>query len=115
MSKAVVSTANAEHYTLGEGCDGWFLVRTPELHVIEERMPPGTAETAHHHVRSRQFFYVLEGELTMVMPHTEVLIQTGEGLEIASGEVHQAANHGPLPARFLVVSQPLSHGDRVEA
>lgn len=109
------SAATAEHYTWGEGCDGWFLVRTPELHVIEERMPPGTAERAHHHGRARQFFYVLEGELTMVLGGAEVLLCAGEGLEIAPGKVHQAVNRSSAAVRFLVTSQPPSHSDRIDA
>src|SRR5438270_8431804 len=114
MSKPT-SAATAEHYTWGDGCDGWFLVRTPELHVIEERMPPGTSERPHHHVRARQFFYVLEGELTMVCAGSEVTLRSGDGLEIAPGELHQAVNRGPAVTRFLVTSQPPSHGDRIDA
>ena len=109
-----VSATTAEHYTWGDACDGWFLVRTPELHVIEERMPRGASERAHHHQRARQFFYVLEGELTIVLGAGEFVMRCGEGLEIAPGEVHQAVNHGPQPARFLVISQPPSHGDRID-
>ena len=111
----MVSASNAEHYTWGDGCDGWFLVRTPELHVIEERMPPGTSERAHHHLRARQFFYVLEGELTIVMDGTETILRGSEGLEIPRGRVHQAVNRATKPVRFLVTSQPPSHGDRVDA
>jgi len=110
-----VSTATAEHYTWGNACDGWFLVRTPELQIIEERMPPGASECAHHHKRARQFFYVVEGELTMVLGTGVFVMHRGEGLEIAPGEVHQAVNRGPRPARFLVTSQPPSHGDRIDA
>jgi mannose-6-phosphate isomerase-like protein (cupin superfamily) len=115
MGERAVNAASAEHYTWGDGCDGWYLVRTPELHVIEERMPPSTAERAHHHTRARQFFYVLEGELAMVIGGADVPLRTGEGLEIAPGEVHQAVNRGPQPVRFLVTSQPPSHGDRIDA
>lgn len=115
MNDQTVSTANAEHYTWSKECDGWFLVRTPGLHVIEERMPPGAAERAHHHERARQFFYVLEGELTLVLAGTTVAIRKREGLEIAPGTVHQAVNRADEPARFLVISQPASHGDRVDA
>ena len=110
-----VSAATAEHYTWGEDCDGWFLVRTPDLHIIEERMPPDTAERPHHHERARQFFYVLEGELTMVLGARDVALRVGQGLEIAPGEIHQAVNRGPAPVRFLVTSQPPSHGDRIDA
>jgi len=109
-----VSTADAEHYTWGDNCDGWYLVRTVELNIIEEKMPPGTAETRHSHLRARQFFYVLKGELTMAMEHKEFTLRTGEGIEIAPGQIHQAINQSAEDAYFLVTSQPPSHGDRVE-
>lgn len=115
MSQAKLSAATAEHYTWGDGCDGWFLVRTPEMHIIEERMPAGTSERPHRHARSRQFFYVLEGELTMVLTGSVVLLRAGEGLEIAPGDVHQAVNRGATEVRFLLTSQPPSHTDRIDA
>ena len=49
------STATALHYVWGENCDGWHLVRTPELAIIQERMPPGTSEARHFHHQARQF------------------------------------------------------------
>ncbi len=110
----VVSSANAEHYTWGEGCDGWYLVRTPELHIIEERMPPGTSERRHHHQRARQFFYVLEGELTMEVESDELTLGAGEGIEIAPEQRHQAVNRSAAPVRFIVTSRPPSHGDRID-
>lgn len=97
----------------GNACEGWHLVRTKELSVIEERMPPGTMEVRHWHRSARQFFYVLEGELVMGMEGQAVLLCAGEGLEVGPGVAHQAANRGSADVRFLVVSQPPSHGDRV--
>ncbi len=47
-----VSRDNAEHYTWGDSCDGYFLLRRSEVHVIEERMPPGMAEQVHWHERA---------------------------------------------------------------
>jgi mannose-6-phosphate isomerase-like protein (cupin superfamily) len=109
--------SDAEHYTWGPSgnSDAWYLVRTPELHIIEELMPPGASETAHHHVHARQFFYVLAGELTLVLSHQPHTLRPHEGLEIAPGEVHRAINRGAEPVRFLVTSQPPSHGDRIDS
>ena len=59
----MIDKESAPHYGWGEGCDGWHLVRTPELSVIQERMPPGTSEVRHRHGRARQFFFVLSGRL----------------------------------------------------
>ncbi len=112
MSTRTVRPSNAEHYTWGENCDGWYLVRTDALHIIEERMPPGTSETRHFHRLARQFFYVLQGELTMEVESQTITVKSGEGVEIAPGQRHQAMNRSAVPVRFLVTSQPPSHGDR---
>jgi mannose-6-phosphate isomerase-like protein (cupin superfamily) len=118
MPATIVSTANAEHYTWGgpsnTGCDAWYLVKTPDLNIIEELMPPGTAETPHHHVRARQFVFVLSGELTVMVEHHDFLVHTGEGVEIAPGQIHQAINRSAGPVRFTMTSQPPSHDDRIE-
>jgi uncharacterized cupin superfamily protein len=107
-----VSTTTAEHYLWGEICDGWHLLRSADLSVIEERMPPGTAEQRHRHERARQFFYVLAGELTMELDGVVHALAGGMGLQIAPGQAHQAMNRSSADVRFLVVSQPPSHGDR---
>lgn len=110
---ATIDTNTAEYYTWGEDCDGWHLVRAPELSIIEERMPPGASEVRHYHAHARQFFYVLEGELHMEIDGDNHTLSTGQGIEIAPGQTHQAINRSGSPVRFLVTSQPSSHGDRI--
>ena len=118
MPASVISTTNADHYKWGGAngtdCDAWYLVRTPELNVIEEWMPPGTSETPHHHQHARQFFLVLEGELSIMVEHHDFTVRAGEGMEIAPGQMHQAANRSSQPLRIVVTSQPPSHDDRIE-
>lgn len=109
-----ISAANAEHYTWDGNCDGWHLLRTPGLSIIEENMPPGAAEKRHHHVRARQFFYVLAGELTIEIEREEFILRAGEGIEIAPGQAHQPINRSTAATRFLVISQPPAYGDREE-
>ena len=112
---APVSTATAPHYGWGDGCDGWHLVRADGLSVIEERMPPGAAEVRHRHARARQFFYVLDGRLTIEVAGAVHALGPGEGLEVAPGAAHQVHNREAAPAHFLVVSHPPAHGDREPA
>ncbi|HEX9201808.1 MAG TPA: cupin domain-containing protein [Acidobacteriaceae bacterium] len=118
MPANIVSAANAEHYTWGgpsnTDCDAWYLVRAPEINIIEELMPPGTSETPHHHVHARQFFFVLSGQLTLAVEHHDFTLQPGEGLEIAPGQLHQAINRSDAAVRIVVTSQPPSHNDRVD-
>jgi mannose-6-phosphate isomerase-like protein (cupin superfamily) len=114
MAAPVIAAVDAEHYTWGDNCDAWYLVRTPDVNIIEEWMPPGTSETPHHHVRACQFFYVLAGELFLIVDERDRTLYANEGLEIAAGEIHQAINRSGAPVRFLVTSHPPSHGDRVD-
>src|SRR5436309_3629895 len=53
---APVSKSSAPHYTWANACDGWRLIDTPALSVVEERVPPGAEETRHYHNEARQSF-----------------------------------------------------------
>ncbi len=108
-----VDKRSAEHYFWGEGCDGWHLVKTPALSVIEERMPPGTAEVRHYHQKANQFFYVLRGTLFVEVDGREFELNATQGLPIAAGKPHQVRNLSAKDVEFLVISNPPSHGDRV--
>jgi len=108
----MISRTNADHYCWGDGCDGWHLVRQPGLSVIHERMPPGTAEVAHLHRQAHQFFFVLEGTLTLEVAGQIIPLQAQQGYELPPTVRHQVFNRSDRPVEFLVISQPPSHGDR---
>ena len=109
-----VSRVNAEHYRWGHECDGWYLVKDKQLSVIEEFMPPGAAEIRHHHERAQQFFYILNGEVLMEINGETALIRAGSGIRVLPGTRHQIRNPSSEAVRFLVISQPPSHGDRID-
>ena len=110
---SAVSRENAEHYRWGNDCDGWHLVKDTALSVIEELMPSGAAEVRHHHQRAQQFFYILAGEVLMEIEGEKTLVPAGSGIRVLPGKRHQIRNPSSSAARFLVISQPPSHGDRV--
>ncbi len=109
----MISKATAPHYVWGDRCDGWPLVQSDGLSVIQERMPPHAAEVRHHHHAARQFFYVLSGVATMEHGEERVALRGGEGVEIAPGVSHRIRNESERDIEFLVVSTPPSHGDRI--
>ncbi|HEY3991055.1 MAG TPA: cupin domain-containing protein [Acidobacteriaceae bacterium] len=115
-----ISIATAEHYTWPSAisaqtctCDGWHLHRSESLTIIEERMPPGTAEQRHLHQRATQFFYVLAGVLIIELDGEEHRLTPSTGLTVLAQTPHQVFNHGSEDARFLVISEPPGHGDRL--
>lgn len=111
---AAISRENAEHYRWGVDCDGWYLVKDKNLSVIEEFMPPGAAEIRHHHEHAQQFFYILNGEVLMEVNDERILVSAGSGVRILPGTRHQIRNPSSEAVRFLVISQPPSHGDRID-
>ena len=109
----VVSIENAEDYIWGDICDGWHLLRRDDISIIQERVPAGSTEVMHYHNVARQFFYILEGEGTMVFEDREVRLLEGQGLEIPPLVKHQFKNLSSASAHFLVISVPPMHADRV--
>lgn len=110
----VVSAATATRRAWGDGCAAWPLVDTPALLVVEERMPPGTAEIPHRHERATQTFYVLRGTLTMDVAGVAHPVSARQCVTVPAGVAHQARNDGDGPVDFLVIASPPTTGDRVD-
>jgi len=109
----VISIENAEHYTLGEVCDGGYLLKRDDMSVIQERVPAGGAEVMHYHNISRQFFYVLDGDGMMIFENHEVILRKGQGIEVPPQVKHQFKNQSNADVHFLVISAPSTKGDRI--
>ncbi|BCE03800.1 cupin domain-containing protein [Marinicellulosiphila megalodicopiae] len=109
-----ISTQNSEHYKWADICDGWHLLKSENLSVIEELVPPGSTETLHYHCRAEQFFYVLSGQATMIINDSRKIIESFSGIYVPKNAKHQLINETDQALRFLVISTPPSHGDRVD-
>lgn len=110
----IVDTTNAEHYNWGNNCDGWHFVKSDDLSVIRETMPAAAAEKLHYHKNAQQFFYILSGMATFEIDGTVYSVTAGKGISIKPGARHRISNNFNSDLEFLVVSEPKSHGDRVD-
>jgi quercetin dioxygenase-like cupin family protein len=109
----ITSTDNAEHYMWGNGCDGWHLLKSDSLSVIQERMPPGTGEQLHFHERAQQLFFILSGTATFEIDGETKTLQERKSIHIPANTKHGVFNNSNTDLHFLVISEPKSHGDRV--
>ena len=114
MTKSILVSdkSNAEHYTWGGSCDGWHLLKHPDLSVIQERVPPGSGEIKHFHSKARQYFYILEGAATIEFNDTSVTFEAGQGVHVAPEIPHRFVNASDEDVVFLVISSPTTAGDR---
>lgn len=110
----MISKENAEHYSWGDGCDGWHLVKSSGLSVIQECVPPGGSEVRHFHKASEQFFFVLSGIATLELDGVVHRLESQQGLHVPAGSPHQLKNEQSSNLSLVVTSTPPSHGDRVE-
>ena len=114
MSDLIRSKENSNQYNWGDGCTAWQLVNTSRFYVVEEIMPPSSAEIEHHHEKSMQYFYVLEGNALFTYNGKELHVRKHESLFIEPGVKHKVRNEGQNDLRMLIVSSPPSLGDRIE-
>lgn len=105
---------NSENYQWGDRCQGWHLLKSDGLSVIQEMMPPGTSETVHFHKHAQQLFYILLGTATFEVDGRRIKVNATESIHIPKGVRHCIANKELTNLHFLVISEPTSKGDRVE-
>ncbi len=114
MTLSKVNRKTADHYQWGDRCDGWHFLSTPALSIIREAMPSGTFEKLHHHPHAQQFFYIIAGTAVLEIEGSEIEIGPDEGIRIPSGMRHKISNRTGGNLEFIVVSEPPSHGDRIQ-
>lgn len=112
MTPEPISPQNARATTWHEVCTAWDLVDRSDLTVVQELMPAGTAANPHSHERSRQFFYVLRGEGTLMVGARPVALPAGSGLEVAARTEHHMRNDSDEDLEFIVVTTPRDAGHK---
>lgn len=115
MKENIISTETAAHYAWGDECDSWVLTDTDGLSVKQERMPGGTTEKLHFHSRAQQFFFILKGTATFYCESDKIIVTEQKGLLIQPRTRHFIANETDEKLDFLVISQPTTNNDRIEA
>lgn len=97
-----------------EAGDSWTLADQPRMHVLQERMPPGTAERRHLHSAVEQLYYVLEGVATVRFDDHEETLRPGDAVHVPAAAPHQLRNDSPEALEFLVISSSPPRRDRVD-
>ena len=110
-----VNKNNAEKYFWGDNCESFVLADTEGLSVKQEIMPPGTREQLHFHQKAQQFFFILKGTAVFYCNNRQEVVNEQSGLLILSGTQHYIANESGGQLEFLVISQPSTNNDRINA
>jgi mannose-6-phosphate isomerase-like protein (cupin superfamily)/GNAT superfamily N-acetyltransferase len=106
MATEPISPGTARTAVWDDECTAFYLLDRSDLSVVQQLLPPRARSRAHAHDRSRQFFYVLRGEATMMLGPQTLSIPAGSGLEVPPRVRHQLRNDGDEDLEVMVVSSP---------
>ncbi|GAB6166822.1 hypothetical protein JCM19992_28220 [Thermostilla marina] len=82
--------------------------------LAEARLPPGGATQGHHHVRTEEIYYILEGRGRMQLGKETRDVRPGDAIAIPPGAYHRIENVGDRPLVFLCCCAPCyEHDDTV--
>jgi mannose-6-phosphate isomerase-like protein (cupin superfamily) len=108
-----ISIKNAPHFVWGKGCNGYWLKKDGLFTIISEIMPSGAAEKRHLHRSTEQFFYCLNGILSIELNGDEHTLYEGDGITIPPDAPHTVYNSSGKNVNFLVISCPNLLEDKV--
>jgi mannose-6-phosphate isomerase-like protein (cupin superfamily) len=74
--------------------------------LAEARLPAGGKTTPHHHVRTEEIYYVLEGRGLMRIGRETAAVGPGDAIAIPPGISHQITNTGSGTLTFLCCCAP---------
>lgn len=74
--------------------------------IFEQKVPPMSGPPLHRHSREEEWFYVLEGQITIQIDGRRAILRTGDSAYASCGTAHTYQNYGPARARTLVVVTP---------
>ena len=79
---------------------------TGGAYCLFESVIPGNGPTQHIHKTEEEAFYILGGEVNILVGEQIVSGTTGSFVLILRGTVHTFWNTGPTPAKLLVIFSP---------
>ena len=74
--------------------------------AFEEMEPPGGGTPLHCHMREDEFFYVIEGELTLFVDGKRIVLGAGQSQFAPRNVPHCFKNCSGRPVKFLVFCTP---------
>ena len=70
------------------------------------RLPPGSANTLHRHVRAEEFYFVVEGTGRMRVGDQTLTLPAHGGVLVGPGVLRQVFNDTPHESLWLIVGAP---------
>ena len=105
---------NEREYRFGDSGPK-YLMRGPNIDFGLVCLQPGQGFPNHLHERIEENFFILEGEVTILIDSKEVgTLKPGELIHVPPGEAHYLENRGTVPMVAVFVKAPYEPEDKVD-
>ena len=91
-----------------------YLMRGPRMNFAVMQLQAGQDFKAHYHQVMEENFFVLEGEVDVVVDGTVHHLIPGHFLHIEPGEIHYIVNNTTSPLKMIAALAPYRDADKVD-
>ncbi|MDR0786097.1 MAG: cupin domain-containing protein [Treponema sp.] len=91
-----------------------YLIKGPRMNFSIVRFMPGQDFRAHYHNVMEENFYVIEGEVAIVIDGVVRHLSEGQFIHIEPREVHYLVNQSNAPVKLAATMAPFQESDKVE-
>ncbi len=91
-----------------------YLMKGPRLNFAIVQFQAGQDFKAHYHNIMEENFYILEGEVDIVVDGVTHHLTAGQLIHIEPSEVHYVINNSSAPVKMISTLAPYTDPDKVE-
>ncbi len=91
-----------------------YLMKGPRMNFAIVRFNPGQDFKAHYHNVMEENFFILEGEVNVVVDGVVNHLTPGQMIHIEPGEIHYVVNPYDQPVKMVSTLAPYTDPDKVE-
>ncbi len=91
-----------------------YLMKGPRSNFALVQFMPGQDFKAHYHNIMEENFYILEGEIDIVVDGVVNHMKPGQMIHIEPGEIHYCINNYDKPIKMVSTLAPYQESDKIE-
>ncbi len=91
-----------------------YLMKGPRMNFAVVQFLAGEDFTAHLHHTMEENFFILEGEVDIVVDGKVNRLRQGDFIHIEPGEIHYCINNSAAPVKMISTLAPFQEVDKVE-
>lgn len=91
-----------------------YLMKGPRMNFALVQFQPGNDFKAHYHNIMEENFYILEGEIDIVVDGKVNHMKQGQFIHIEPGEVHYCINNYNSPIKMVSTLAPYQNSDKID-